>query len=126
MTSRNDPTHRADETISRTPHAPHDPQETAGHDLTRDLTHLTHPDLTFSSPSLQGRERDQAPETPEEPTARPIGRRAQNRAARGAFQAARDRGLVLRHQAKLRHLRERATKADETSNPTTTRGDDHE
>lgn len=38
---------------------------------------------------------------------RPIGRRARNRAARAAFKAARDHGLVARRRAKLRHLAER-------------------
>lgn len=97
MTPRTDPTHRVDETITRTPHAPHDPDETAGQHPTPDPTHPTDLDPTFSSPSLQGRKRGQAPQNP--------GRRARNTAARATFQAARNRGLVRRHAAKLEHLR---------------------
>ncbi|MFI6307455.1 hypothetical protein ACIBCH_36690 [Amycolatopsis thailandensis] len=43
---------------------------------------------------------------------KPVGRRARNRAAREVFQHARDRGLVLRHRMKLRHLAEREKNND--------------
>lgn len=51
----------------------------------------------------------------EDPTPpRPIGRRAHNRASRAAFKKARERGLIARHQQKLRHLAER----EHTEEPT--------
>jgi hypothetical protein len=52
----NDRTHRVAELIARTPHAPHDPSVSAGHDYTPDHTHHTATDRTVSSPFSQGEE----------------------------------------------------------------------
>jgi len=52
--------------------------------------------------------------TPEPP---PPGRRATNRAARAAFTAARNRGLVARHRTKLRNLAERGINPVRSLNP---------
>lgn len=117
----NDLTRREDTSTSQTAHGPHDSNIAAGQNFTLDLTHATAPDLTFSSPSIEGESVSGSthgplmrPNQPPPPTSSTDprlttirARKDARRRERAEFAAARAAGIARRHAAKLRHLAER-------------------